>query len=152
MAEGPEKGDLIDRAREHHLDVRFLGAVTDLKQSAPFIYVAHTLLNPGYLGLSVNHALSLGTPVVAPEIPTFGRAHSPEKEFLISGVNGILTENANASTLASAIESVLDASADYSTRSIDYARKNLSIGNMVSGLVDALTFAQKVRSQNSVNS
>jgi glycosyltransferase involved in cell wall biosynthesis len=52
----------------------------------PYWAVADVLLNPGVVGLVINDAMALGLPTITTDFPT----HSPEIDYLIEDVNGII--------------------------------------------------------------
>ena len=64
IGDGPEQNRLIARARDENLNnVLFLGTLSKLEESAPWIYAADVMVCPGYVGLNVNQAFCLGLPV-----------------------------------------------------------------------------------------
>ncbi len=126
-------------------EVRFLGAITELERSAPYLYSADVLLNPGYLGLNVNHAFSFGLPVVSRQSPGSGiRFHSPEVDYLEPGQNGELAPSDAPSAFADAINLVMKDRDRYSINARKYAEKNLTVDRMVDGLEFAIRHAEGI--------
>ncbi len=146
IGNGPEKTEMETKAAELGLTVRFLGAVTELSESAPFIFASDVLLNPGYLGLSVNHAFCLGVPVIAPNPVGDSRMHSPEWSYVVSGENGILTSSDSAEDLAEGVQTALTSQERFSQAASQYSRTELSLERMIDGLEEAIRFVQKKRS------
>lgn len=147
IGDGPERIMMERQAAELELTVRFLGAVTDLSESAPFIFASDVLLNPGYLGLSINHAFSLGVPVIAPAPVGESRMHSPEWSYIASGENGILTPSDSAEDLAGGIRAILASQAQFSAAASEYSRAELGLDRMIDGLEDAIRFVLHERSE-----
>jgi glycosyltransferase involved in cell wall biosynthesis len=146
IGDGPERGALEARvAREGVPDVHFTGALTRWEASAPYLYAADVMVQPGPLGLSVNHAFALGLPVVSRRAPAGQRFHGPEAEFVVPGSNGMLADPSDLGALVEAVHHVLDHQARFSEAAHRYAREHLTIDRMVDGLVDAITYAQARR-------
>ena len=145
IGSGPEEAPMRVRVvRERIAGVHFLGAMPDWAHSAPYLYSADVLLNPGYLGLSVNHAFAFGLPVVSQHSPLAGpRFHSPEIAYLQSGHNGLLAAPNDPAALVQAVESVLSDRLRYASNALRYAREHLTIGRMVDGLEAAVRFARE---------
>jgi glycosyltransferase involved in cell wall biosynthesis len=65
--------------------------------------MAQVFLNPGLVGLTILEAFAAGLPVVTADF----RNHSPEIEYLVPGVNGVITA-ADRESYASAVVNLLD--------------------------------------------
>ncbi len=143
MGSGPEERAMRRHVAKAGMDgVRFLGSVPDWQSSAPYLFAGDVLLNPGYLGLSINHAFAFGLPVVSQRPPKAGvRFHSPEIAYLIPGENGELAAPANPAALADAVELVLARRESYAQNALRYAREHLALDRMVGGLEAAIRFA-----------
>lgn len=144
MGSGPEE-EAMRRfvAREGMVGVRFVGAAPDWESSAPYLYAADVLLNPGYLGLSINHAFAFGLPVVSQRPPRTGiRYHSPEIAYLVPGENGELAAPDDPAALADAVEAVLAHRDRYAENALRFARKHLTVDRMIDGLEAAIRFAE----------
>jgi glycosyltransferase involved in cell wall biosynthesis len=138
IGDGPERSAVEAMTPHENVHVRFLGAMTDLKASAPWIAACDVLVNPGYLGLSVNHALALGVPVVAPAPANGGVGHSPEWTYVRDAENGRFASSNSASDLANAAQEVLREQAAYQARAASFARRELRLDIMVSGIMAAI--------------
>ncbi|MFC1542943.1 glycosyltransferase family 4 protein [Candidatus Neomarinimicrobiota bacterium] len=60
----------------------FHDEVTDEQQLAAILSTCSIMMNPGYLGLNVVHALAFNLPIIAPVDGAAGIHHSPEYEYL----------------------------------------------------------------------
>ncbi len=143
VGDGSRREELLKRVRREQItSVHFVGAITDLVDSAPHIIAADVMLVPGYLGLQVNHAFALGVPIVSRAAPGLGRYHSPEVDFIENGQNGILVNSPSPDTFADAVLTV--ASDDsYSREALAFARSHLNIEQMVDGLEGAVHFLEQ---------
>ena len=146
IGDGPEKEPMQNLTREFGLDgVRFLGSVPDLSASAPYLFASDLLLQPGYVGLVVNHAFMMGVPVITQEAPDGLPFHGPEVESIINGYNGIIVERNNHKQMQDSIEHILMNREMFSTQALEYAKKNLSTDRMIDSLLDAIEFAKSNR-------
>lgn len=143
---GPEEAPMRRQAERMGLkDVHFLGAMPHFDTSAPYLFAADALLMPGAAGLVINHAFSLGLPVVAPAPPTDRLYHGPEIESLIPGFNGMMPPFDDIPAFADATRSVLNQRAFFSRNAILYAEKHLTLVHMLDGMMDAIRFAEARR-------
>jgi glycosyltransferase involved in cell wall biosynthesis len=118
--------------------VRCVGPVFGEDAIAPYFLSAHLVLHPSKIGLSLNHAMEYGVPVV-----TFDDAgrHCPEFEALQHGANGLVATHGDIQGLAvNAARILLDG--DLASRLGCEARRTMrarySIEDMVTGFVDAV--------------
>ncbi|MDH3660242.1 MAG: glycosyltransferase family 4 protein [Alphaproteobacteria bacterium] len=84
--------------------VRFLGAMFDEDQLAPWFLSAQCLLYPGPIGLSLLHAFAYGLPVVTHDNP---RNQNPEIAALEPGANGLTFKENDVADFASALGRIL---------------------------------------------
>jgi glycosyltransferase involved in cell wall biosynthesis len=146
IGDGPDRMRMEQRLeRENIADVKFLGALPELEQSAPYIYASDVMLVPGYLGLAVNHAFAFGVPVVSQASPGRMRFHSPEVAYVTQRDNGILSEYGNRDAMLQALVDVLEDQDRYSRNALNFARQNLTIDRMIEGMVEAVGFAEQCR-------
>lgn len=144
IGDGPEKAAIERRiAQEQWSDVVITGALTDPIDSAPYLFAADALVCPGYVGLAVNHAFALGLPVVTQSSPDPNiRYHSPEIAYLEHGRNGMTAPYGDVSAFVYSIESVIANQPRFSANALAYARENLQLDTMVSGLLKAIRSAE----------
>lgn len=99
IGDGPES-PIIQDAAQTDADIDWKGTITDEQIIAPLMSKATAVFIPGHTGLSVNHALCYGRPLV-----TFGRQHQPpEIDYISTGENGLIltgTEEENIDRIAS---------------------------------------------------
>ena len=141
---GAEK-EKVDAFARKHGQVMVFGPITSWKKSAPYLFAADVLLNPGYLGLSINHAFAMGLPVVSQQSPSpHIRYHSPEIVYLEQRKNGILSPFGDLEAMAGAVEEVLENQCTYAQNALSFARKNLGLEKMVDGLANAVAYAEQI--------
>jgi len=143
----PEQTRLQDLARDLNVadNVRFLGAIYDEQQLAPWFLSADVFCYPANIGLSLLHAFGYGLPVV-----TCDRieCQNPEIEALRDGENGRLYKDGDADSLASMLAVVLqnretrDKMSDAALRTV---QTKFSLPNMVDGIVKAAEYCWRQR-------
>lgn len=84
--------------------VRFLGAMFDEDQLAPWFLSAQCLLYPGPIGLSLLHAFAYGLPVVTHDNL---RNQNPEIAALEPGANGLTFKENDVADFANALGRIL---------------------------------------------
>lgn len=141
MGGGPEREAMEARVRREGLDdVYFLGSVSQLEKSAPYLYASDAMLLPGYVGLVANHAFSMGLPLVTQKAPKGIPFHGPEVESVVDGYNGFITER-DPAVLLDAVRHVLEHQQQFSRHALRYVEEHLAIDRMVDGIVDAVNYA-----------
>lgn len=145
IGDGPERATMEHRVDREGLEgVRFLGALTQWEDSAPYLYASDLMLMPGYLGLAVNHAFAFGLPIVSQVAPASGgRYHSPEVAFVEDGENGLLAPHGDPGTLLDAVRAVLADRDRFARSALHTARTRLTLDQMVDGLEAAVRYAAK---------
>ena len=91
-------------ARDLAKNVRFLGAMFDEDQLAPWFLSAQCLLYPGPIGLSLLHAFAYGLPVVTHDNL---RNQNPEIAALEPGANGLTFKEGDIADFSSALGRIL---------------------------------------------
>jgi len=84
--------------------VRFLGAMNNENDIAPWALAASLLIHPGALGLSIFHAFGYGLPVITTNRTSL---QMPEFEALHNGINGMVYKHGNIMDLAQICKSIL---------------------------------------------
>lgn len=82
-------GPDLEAIRESAADlpnVHFLGEIYDTQKVAKLMHIASAMINPGSVGLAVNHCFAHGVPVITRE----DDLHSPEVDYIRDGQNGFL--------------------------------------------------------------
>jgi len=140
IGEGKERDKLVNRVPLEFKDrIRFLGKITDLDETSPYMYLSDFYMSPGGIGLALNQCLSLGVPVIA-ESNSARAAHGPEIAYLTSGENGFLVDFENDDELTRIVHHILDNREEFRKKCINYAENNLSINNFVEGFISALSY------------
>jgi glycosyltransferase involved in cell wall biosynthesis len=138
IGDGPQRSQVEIKAEALGVPLTMTGAISDLTDSAPWIAACDALVNPGYLGLSINHAFSMGVPVVAPAPGPDGIGHSQEWVFVQDGTNGRFADNDSTEALCAAVGEVLEDGMSYQQRVARFAREELSLEHMVDGMLSAI--------------
>lgn len=86
--------------------IRWLGALYDQTQMAPWFLSAKLFVYPGYIGLSIMHAMGYGLPVITHHNMA---NQSPEVAALLDGENGVLFREGSQEDLSKQISSLLRA-------------------------------------------
>ncbi len=103
VGDGPQR-HLIDRAARGAPWVHVLGAVHG-QGRVPLFALADVFLLPGLVGLAVLDSFALEVPLVT----STTAEHSPEVDYLVDGVNGLIVDDGgDASTYAAAVVQLLN--------------------------------------------
>lgn len=134
VGDGPERERLTALAG-HRLgrSIRMPGALYGEDALAPLFLGADLYLLAGAAGLSVNHALAYGLPVVAFARGPQGPFHHPEIEYVRHGHTGWLAEQFSDEGFLRAIDEALIQFGDHAFRDqiVSVANSELSINNMM---------------------
>lgn len=106
IGRGPEEPKLKMLAERLGLkeDVRWLGAVYEEEELAPWFLASTAFLHPGAAGLSVLHAFGYGLPVITHDN---AENHYPEFAAVKNNVNALLYHGDEVPSLVSKIEELL---------------------------------------------
>lgn len=104
IGDGPERSKL-ERLAGNRLgeSIIMTGAIHDENELAPHFLGADLLVVCGAAGLSINHALSYGLPVIAFSRHPAGPRHHPEIEYVVPGKTGILVNTPTSKAMSDAI-------------------------------------------------
>lgn len=104
IGDGEEYKNLKRKVNELKINnVKFYGAVFDDEIVGKYLFCSDLLLNPGYLGLSVNHAFAFEIPVFSFAKTERGPFHSPEVEYVIDKKTGFLIDGLDTKKMCDAI-------------------------------------------------
>ncbi len=117
--------------------VKFVGALYEEQQIAPWCLSAAAFAIPGLVGLSIQHTFGYGLPVVTAYFPEY-----PEIEALRDGVNGFFNDAKDATSVASMLALLLS-DPERRTRMSSAASDTIAAGGftleeMVAGFVAAI--------------
>lgn len=141
-------GDGPDRSRIRQIatrigigdDLRMPGPIYDEEQLAPWFMAADVFCYPKNVGLSLQHAMGYGLPVVTSDNID---AQNPEIEALKDGVNGLLYKDGDPAALTERLASILGDAAlrdAMSQKAIETVTRQFTLVNMVDGLERAIRF------------
>jgi glycosyltransferase involved in cell wall biosynthesis len=138
----------LARALDLGESARFLGAIYDEAELAPWFLCADAFAFPGTIGLSILHAFGYGLPVV-----THARRaeHHPEIASLVDGENGVLFDPPDSlEALARALGVVLsdpDRRRSMGQAAHRTATELFTMERMVDGMERAIRFAAAARTR-----
>lgn len=84
------------------------GRIDDDFVTGKYLFLSDLAINPGYLGLSVNHSFCFHTPVVSFQQGPKGPFHSPEVEYIIQNETGYLARTNDINDMKGFIISYLE--------------------------------------------
>jgi glycosyltransferase involved in cell wall biosynthesis len=147
IGDGEATKSLKEEIKNNNLDNVYIhGSIHDDLLLGKYLYVSDLLLNPGYLGLSVNHALAFGTPVVSFARGEKGPYHSPEVEYVIDGKTGFLIEDYNIDAICDRIIVYLqddDLKFKMKKEIMKMNTSQCNINKMFEGFKDAINYVTK---------
>jgi len=126
-----EGGELLDSS------VRMMGSIYDEEELARHFCATDLVVFAGQAGLSVNHALAYGTPILAFDRTPKGPHHSPEIAYVVDEVTGArvreYSDEAFRARLVRFFQTHPDPRGDFEKLIRDYLSQNLSLERMVDG-------------------
>ncbi len=142
IGDGPERSSMEQRVAALKLEdhVRFLGSIPEAGKSAPYIFAADVMVIPGYVGLVINHAFSLGVPILTQDPPDNTPFHGPEIESLVPGENGIMVPREPDTLVRGALQ-ILEDRQRFSDNAFEYCRQHLAVEHLIDTIENALKFA-----------
>ena len=139
IGDGPEDSKVKESAEKHEW-VHYVGPKFD-EEKVPYFMLSRIFLMPGLVGLSILDAFALETPLITTKVPY----HSPEIDYIIDGVNGmIVQETDDPSVYAAQVSRLLknDKTREKLTAGCRAAREKYTIEEMVNrfteGVIEAL--------------
>jgi glycosyltransferase involved in cell wall biosynthesis len=137
VGDGPDETVVKNEAQKHGW-IHYVGPKFGA-ELAPFYRVSNVFLLPGALGLSVIDSFVSGIPIFT----TASAKHGPERDFLQSGKNGVVTTDSVEEYAGAVAEYFYDSALQAELkRGLDSSKENHSLDVMVSrfasGVRDAL--------------
>lgn len=126
-------------------NIKLYGEITDEYTLGKFLYISDFMINPGYLGLSVNLAFAYGCPIITFDNKEMDQMHSPEVYYLKDKYSGIKIKNLNLAEMADAISKSL-ADGSYSKmreNCLSTIYEEGSIQQMFSGFENSIAFVNR---------
>lgn len=105
VGDGPMESSYREAASKLGVQVDFLGAIYQDAALATFFSQIVALVSPGKVGLAAMHALAHGRPVITHDDLDW---QMPEAEAIVPGVNGAFFQRGDSTSLASAMQIVVD--------------------------------------------
>ena len=141
IGNGPEEEKIKAEAAAHE-NIVYYGPIHYLELSSKHLFASDLMVMPGYVGLSVVHAMAMGCPVLTCEQGPEGPFHSPEVEYVHNGENGLFCDY-SADGLKKALTSLLNQPEKLAFMS-ENARKTITekagIDRFVSGFEEAVRY------------
>jgi len=134
IGDGPDRERLVALSGDQlGKSIFMLGALHNEEDLAPYFLGADLFLLAGAAGLSINHSLNYGLPVVAFPRSRSGPFHHPEIEYLIHGRTGWLAEDYTEEAFIRAVFSASSHFKDKTTREaiLDFAENKISLDAML---------------------
>ena len=134
IGDGPDRERLVALSGDQlGKSIFMLGALYNEEDLCPYFLGADLFLLAGAAGLSINHSLNYGLPVVAFPRSRSGPFHHPEIEYLIHGHTGWLAEDHTDEAFIRAVLSASSHFKDTTTREaiLDFAENEISLDAMV---------------------
>lgn len=105
IGDGPEFSKIYNYINNNNLNskIKLYGNLYDDEEISKILYASDILINPGYVGLNVNHALYFFCPIFTFYQGPTGPFHSPEIEFVIEGETGFFSVPFNYEEMAEKI-------------------------------------------------
>ena len=85
IGDGPER-NIVKKYIHANFRIKWVGAIINESEIAPYMKRANIVFNPGHSGLSINHAFCYGRPYITIKSNT----HAPEINYLKDGYNGFI--------------------------------------------------------------
>ena len=138
IGDGPLKDDCVALAKNLGVNdrIRWLGAMFDEKEMAPWFLSAKAFTYPGPVGLAILKALSYGLPAVINDTH-----NSTEAEIMENGKTGLLFKESDTEDLARALNDLMSDEKrwnEMSTYSKKIAYENYSMDSMVNNFCAAI--------------
>jgi glycosyltransferase involved in cell wall biosynthesis len=141
IGNGPEE-EKIEAEAAAHDNILYHGPIHDLELSSKYLFASDLMVMPGYVGLSVVHAMAMGCPILTCKQSPEGPYHSPEVEYIHDGENGLFC-NYSADGLKEAMTDLLRQPEKLTTMSGN-ARKTIreeaGIDRFVAGFEEAVGY------------
>ena len=149
IGDGEERDRLRDLAEKLGVmdSIRWLGALYEQEVMAPWFLSAKVFVYPGYIGLSIMHAMGYGLPVITHDNMD---NQSPEVAALRNGENGILFKENSSKDLARRMMELISNESlrmPMSAQALVTAQEEFTLPQMVKRFWDATCAAASLRSE-----
>ncbi len=144
IGSGPEE-ERVKAYTKEHKHIFYYGSIHDLLLSSSYLFASDLMVIPGYVGLSVVHAMSMGCPIMTCKQGPEGPFHSPEVEYIRDGINGCFCDN-SVKGLKNAMTGLLNQPeklVDMSKKARKTIGEEASMDLFVSGFEQAVNYVRK---------
>ena len=141
IGNGPEE-EKVKRQTAEHENIFYHGPIHELEKSSTYLFASDLMVMPGYVGLSVVHAMAMGCPVLTCRQGPDGPYHSPEVEYIHDGINGLFCDN-SAEGLKTAMSGLLnhpEKLTDMSGEAVKTIREEATLEHFVEGFEEAVGY------------
>lgn len=123
-------------------NIKLYGEITNEITLGKYLYASDFMINPGYLGLSVNLAFAYGCPIITFDNALMDQPHSPEVYYLKDGYSGIIIKNLDVIEMAASLNHSLKTESYIIMREncLNTIYKEGSIHQMFSGFQNVLSY------------
>ena len=146
IGDGPYLEKLKSIVTEKNLrkNVFFHGSIHQDEKTGEMLYASDMMVMPGYVGLSVNHALNFDCPITTFEQKEDGPFHSPEIEYLVHNKTGFVLEDHTVEALTETIGQYLsqpELQAAMKRNAREMVETVCSVDNFIEGYSGAVKYA-----------
>jgi len=145
VGKGPEESNIVSllKMKKIENDIIMHGEVYEERELAKILFLSDIVINPGYVGLNVNHAFCFNIPVFTFSQGKLGPFHSPEIEYIKHDETGFLAKPFDYDQLAELIltyirNNTLQERIKQNIQS--YTNNVITIENMIKGLKDCFNY------------
>ncbi len=148
IGDGPMRQSLETRAEQLGVagHLRWLGAIYEEEQLAPWLLSSNVLIHPGAIGLTLMHAFGYSLPVITHDNP---ERHNPEFAAFENGTTGSLFREGDSDSLVQCVASLLEDRAAIRTMgdaALEKVQKHYNVEVMVNRFTEVLLAAHAAAS------
>ncbi|MFW6046788.1 MAG: glycosyltransferase, partial [Candidatus Woesearchaeota archaeon] len=142
IGKGSEYDDIANKIKNDKINNAYLIGPKYNYEAAKFLYAIDIIIIPWAVGLTVNHALIYGTPVISQCKDGEFIGHGPEVIHIKHKFNGWIAEYNNKQDMIQGIHEIINNYNFYSQNAAKYARENLTIDIMIQGFTEAYEYVK----------
>jgi len=140
LKENLEKDSIALNLNSH---VIFHGAIYENDKLSKLLFASDLMINPGYVGLNVNHAFCFNLPIFTFSKGESGPFHSPEVVYVKHGKTGFFADPFNYMQLANMMENYLmmkELQTEVSRNILKLVNDEMAFENMVNGFKECFNY------------
>lgn len=140
---GPEAVRLDSYARAHAMeDVHMLGEISDWGASAPHLFAADAMFIPNEAGLSINHGMSFGLPVVTMEAGPGEIQNPAEVSYIQNGKTGYVVPAGDLHGAMAGLRVIFEHQEQFRANCLKKVSTDMSVDQFADGFEAAVSFVQ----------